>query len=375
MNLHIMQDEKVISRTIDYFNEALPGQNVYIILIPRVDYKCIHVKNECGNIYKVVYGTKLFWQAVGDVAQYKFIILHYLDNNKIRFTRRICHPGIVWIIWGADLYFRLLRPKGYRLFYDENIIKKTIQSDYSPIKRMLANLKQRYIYRRTFKAAQKVRYLVGLQGDYDLLVKYYPYFRKIERRDFFYYPLDEIIPNALLGKQDLKLGNDIIVGNSGSIYGNHEEIFLQLSKIKTNERKVKVPLSYGASSVVKYVIEKGELLLGDRFVPILDFMPLDDYNKFLCSARTYIYGNYRQEAEGNIVVALYVGGAVFLHPSNVLLKEYRDMGCICFSTEELAEKINYHLTDDEKKTNMDIMRKHYNVHRLLNIIRTEFASN
>ena len=373
MNLHIMQDEKVISRTIDYFTEALPDQNKFIILIPKAEYECIHVIKEGVNIYKVVYGTKHFWQTVGDVTQYNYIILHYLDNNKISFARKISHPRIVWIIWGADLYFRLLRPKGYRLFYDKSIIKKTFQVDYSPFKRILANLKQRFIYRQTFKAVRKVRCFFCLQGDYDLLVKYYPCLGTIERKDFFYYPLDDIIPNTLM--ENPNLGNDIIVGNSGSISGNHEEVFLQLSRINTGGRKIKVPLSYGASSVIKYIINNGELLLGERFVPILDFMPLDDYNKFLCSARTYIYGNYRQEAVGNIVVALYLGGAVFLHPSNVLLKEYKDMGCICFSTEELAEKINYHLTDEEKKKNRDIMQKKYNRERLLNIIRTEFASN
>lgn len=373
MNLHIMQDEKVISRTIDYFNEALPGQNKFVILIPNADYECIHVKKEGKLIYKEVYGTKHFWQTIGDVSQYKYIILHYLDNNKIRFARKVTHPRIAWIIWGADLYFRLLRPKGYKLFYDKRIIRNTFQLDYSPLKRILTNLKQHFINRSSLKAVQKVSYLMGLHGDYDLLVKYYPCLKIIEWKDFFYYPLDDIIPKALLKNQIL--GDDIVVGNSASIYGNHEEVFLQLSKINIGKRKVKVPLSYGASSVIKYIKEKGELLLGNRFVPILDFMPLDDYNRFLCSARTYIYGNYRQEAEGNIVVALYLGGAVFLHPSNVLLKEYRNMGCICFSTDELTEKIGYHLTDEEKRKNMEIMQMHYNHDRLLNIIRTEFASD
>lgn len=373
MNLHIMQDEKVISRTIEYFNEALPGQNKYIVLIPKADYECIYVKNEAECIYKEVYNTKHFWQTIGDVSQYNYIILHSLDKNKIRFVRRTTHPRMAWIIWGADLYFRLLRPKGYKLFYDERIIRNTFQLGYSPLKRILANLKQYFIYRNTFKAAKKMRYLLGLQGDYDLLVKYYPYLKLIERKDFFYYPLDDIIPKALLENQNI--GNDIIVGNSGSIYGNHEEVFKQLSNINIGDRKVKVPLSYGNSSVINYLKAKGELLLGDCFVPILDFMPLDEYIRFLCSAKTYIYGNYRQEAVGNIVVALYLGGAVFLHPSNVLLKEYRNMGCICFSTEELVEKINYRLTDEEKKKNMEIMQMHYNHDRLLNIIRTEFASN
>ena len=172
-----------------------------------------------------------------------------------------------------------------------------------------------------------------------------------------------------------KLGNDIIVGNSASFNGNHEEVFQHLASMPLCGRKIKVPLSYGKASVVEYVKEKGQELLGDCFIPVLNYMSLEEYNRFLCSSRTYIYGNYRQEAFGNIVVALFLGGAVFLHPSNVLLKEFKSMGCICFSTEELTEKIHYYLTDEERKNNREILLRHYDSHRLLEIIKKEFATS
>ena len=44
-----MYDEKVISRTIQYFEEALPGQNRFVIMIPFLGYQCKYV-----NIQKTI---------------------------------------------------------------------------------------------------------------------------------------------------------------------------------------------------------------------------------------------------------------------------------------------------------------------------------
>ena len=41
---------------------------------------------------------------------------------------------------------------------------------------------------------------------------------------------------------------------------------------------------------------------------------------FLLSADVFIYGNWRQEAVGNILIALFIGGKVFLDEKNPLLK-------------------------------------------------------
>lgn len=373
MNLHLMLDEKVISRTIDYFEKALPGQNVFIITLSKGQKATQFVKKEGNNIRIAEYGSETFWNAVGNYKEYSNIIIHMMSYSAARFINRIQHKSIIWIEWGADLYTGLLAPKGYKLFYNESEIRKLLKADKSFLKQIKDKIERQNAYRYMLKAIRKVRFICAPQGDYDLLKEYYPDLSEIERKEFFYYPLDDILPCSLLEKPSL--GNDIIVGNSASLYGNHKEVFMQLSVINTEGRKIKVPLSYGASSIVRCVKKHGEEILGDNFVPILDYMPLEEYNKFLCSARTYIYGNYRQEATGNVVVALYLGGAVFLHPSNILLKEFINMGCICFSTEDLAERINYQLNDEEIRNNREIIRNYYNLQHLYSIIKKEFGTN
>lgn len=184
MNLHIMQDEKVISRTIDYFNEALPGENIYIVLLPNSDYQCIHVKHKETNVHKVVYGSKAFWQAVGNISQYKYIILHFLNTDKIRFVRRIKHPGITWIIWGGDLYFGLLKRRGYCLFSDK-------RDDLSPYRGMnfinafFAYFRKQIVDKWRIQILNKISYVCADKGDFELLYQYYPEYSHIVKKDFF----------------------------------------------------------------------------------------------------------------------------------------------------------------------------------------------
>lgn len=367
-----MLDEKVISRTISYFEEALPQKNKYIILSDDPSHPKF-VTGQYNNCYKLVYNSNEFWSVVGDVASYTSIVIHYLSGWAVRFINKIEHNRIILIVWGADLYCGLLKPKGYKLFYDEKVFNKLFYGNKSLIQRIKGNIIRRCEYKQILKAVSKVKYISAFKGEIELLVKYYPKLNTIKRKDFFYYPIDAIVPKALMERQ--KLGNDIIVGNSASFFGNHVEVFLQLSSLDLKGRIIKVPLSYGAPSVIQYIKDKGQKILGDCFAPVLDFMPLEEYNRFLCGARTFIYGNYRQEAFGNIVTALFLGGSVFLHPSNILLKEFQDMGCVCFSTDELIEKIHYHLTDDEVMNNRSIIQEQYNFQRLLNILKTEFGTN
>lgn len=366
-----MLDEKVISRTISYFEEALPRENKYIILSDDPSHPKF-VTGQYNNCFRSVYNTNEFWSVVGDVASYTSIVIHCLSGWAVRFINTIEHNRIILIVWGADLYCGLLKPKGYKLFYDEKIFNKLCYGNKSLFQRIKGNIIRRCEYNQTLEAVRKVGYISAFKGEIELLVKYYPKLNIIKRKDFFYYPIDAIVPKALMERQ--KLGDDIIVGNSASFFGNHEEVFLQLSSLDLEGRIIKVPLSYGAPSVIQYIKDKGQKILGDSFAPVMDFMPLEDYNRFLCGARTFIYGNYRQEAFGNIVLALFIGGAVFLHPSNILLKEFKDMGCICFTTNELTEKIHYHLTDDEVLNNRRIIQEQYNFQRLLNIIKIEFGT-
>ncbi len=367
MLLHIMPDEKVISRTIELFDEALPNENKYII-IQDGEQSC-YVKTSSPQVFRVHYNTKEFWNAVGNISSYSCLVIHGLSGYAIKFINTVCHPKVVWIIWGADMYLGLLEHKGYKLYYKESVIKQLIKR-HSLIRDIYSYIIEQWNYKQAQKALSRITHCAANIEDYRLLTKYYPLI-KSQQIDFYYYPVDSIVNLNSFNP----LGDNIMVGHCASMFDNQEEVFAQLSKIDLKNRKVIAPLGYGHQRIKEYIVLKGTEYLSDAFKPILGFLPLGEYNNLMLSARTFIYGNYRQEAFGNILIALYSGGAVFLHPSNVLLKLFKDLGVLLFSTTELCEKIHYCLTEEERMSNRAIIKKYYSRERLIGLIKAGFGES
>jgi len=148
----------------------------------------------------------------------------------------------------------------------------------------------------------------------------------------------------------------------------------KLAKVDYGSRKILMPLSYGGNDYyVNKVIETGKILLGDNYEPIIDFMPLQQYNKLLLSSSTYIYGNFRQEAFGNILTGLYVGATVFMEGTSPLLHDLKQKGFLLFSLDQLKDKINYHLTNEEIMHNREIALSEYSEEKLMRYIKESFA--
>lgn len=364
-NLHLAYDEKVITRTIHYFEEALPHQNKFVILIPRKDYLCKHVKVIDDNVLYTVYNSKAFWEAVGDMTQYRNVIYHYLGDELVDFTLKIHHPNITWVVWGGDLYNEVLVHKGYELYAYPNDIQKGRKERLFPY--IYRNKALRRLRRRE-AAISKIRNLCLAKCDLLLLNKYLPNL-KFVRRDFFYYPVEDMLGTSLIGKECM--GNNIFVGNSASYTNNHRKVFETLSKYDLKDRQVIVPLSYGEGRSV--ALKYGKELLCGNFVPLMEFIPLEEYSRIMLSANIFIYGNYRQEAWGNIVVALYLGAVVVLDPRNPFMKDLLDMGFLVFSTDNIGEALNHQLSVDEKKRNRDLINKLYSKDRMIELIKKSFG--
>ena len=110
-----------------------------------------------------------------------------------------------------------------------------------------------------------------------------------------------------------------------------------------------------------------------NFKVVKNFLLLDDYNQLLLSANIFIYGNWRQEAVGNILIALYLGGKVFLDKRNPLLNFYKSLGLTLFDIEELSdEHLNSKLSSETINDNRKILKQFYSKERLISLIRENF---
>ena len=366
-NLHLMYDEKVITRTIRYFDLALPDCNKYIILVKNKDLLTEHVHVKAPNVYYAIYNSRTFWEIVGCAEQYSNIIYHYLGNELVDFTLKLRQTdNLVWIVWGGDFYNELLKYRGFELYSDPNIIKKGKKERYIPYYKKLRDL---FFQRKREKAIKKIPYVCIDKGTLKLLLEYYPQFHHLKCRDFFYYPVDDMVSQDLM--DSTSLGENIFVGNSASYTNNHLNVFRKLEKLKLEDKKVFVPLSYGAAKDV--VLKEGYKLLKDHFCPLTEFMPLQKYNELMLSAGMFIYGNYRSEAFGNVVVALYIGAVVVLESRNPLYKELKEKGFVIFSMDDLESLMHYRLTNEEKSNNKNLINQFYCKERLIEVIRDSFG--
>lgn len=134
-------------------------------------------------------------------------------------------------------------------------------------------------------------------------------------------------------------GDDILVGNSASFANNHVEAFQVLAKADLGDRRVIVPLTYGDEAYRDGVLASGERRLGDRFHPIVEHLPIDEYLTLLGSCGVSLFNHRRQQGVGNIVAALQQGSHLCLDRRNPLFGWLRDQGVTVRPVRGLLDEV------------------------------------
>lgn len=372
MILHLVNNEKIIDRTIDIFETVFPEENLFVIC-RKNDHS--YIKKKGDNIIYIKEYEKL--QSKFTISS---VIIHSMTSKKNKFVTKYIKPSIpvYWIIWGSDLYDRLLEPKGYKLldkessYYKPQLISKALKSIYSIPKNRIRNLS------RIKFIKDRVKYIItGPMGDdYEYLCKYYPQIRKVANKVFSYYPMDWIINSNTIDL--LPDSKNIIIGNSADPTNNHEYVFRFLSKLDLGDRKLIVPLSYPSrKEALKYkdcVMKSGKELFDTQFEPLVDYLPLYDYNQLMSSCGIAIQGHWRQEAFGNILVSLYLGTKVFLSNKNPMYGWLLNANFKVFELEKITQQeLDTPLSEIEKKHNRKIILDNFESKDLFEVMKSTFA--
>lgn len=368
MIYHLLNDEKVVNRAIEIFEKTFPGQNFFIVFKKG---KFNYVRTGYNIIsYKDYEPFKMLFKPTS-------VVIHYLTARKIKFVNKYIDSNIpvYWVMWGADLYDRMLMPKGYELFDTKSLFYKSIR-----IRRFfksflkIPNDKIRALRRSRF-IKKRVKYLVTstIEDDYQLFIKYYPQMKEKIAKNISYYPIDKVIGKELSSLS--VTGNDIQIGNSGTKSNNHEYVLRILSAFDIRGRKIIIPLSYSAKKVYKdALLKKGHELFGDCLEPITSFMPLADYNHLMARSSVAIYGNWRQEAVGNVLVSLYLGAKVFLSKKNPMLVWALRHGFVVFELESMTQDaLDTPLECPDKEHNRSILLQQFDSKSLYNNLKSIFT--
>lgn len=374
MILHLVEDEKVINRTIENFEAVFPNHNLFLCFCNKAknkEYKPIHVKYTKNVIF---YNPKI--ENINDIdfSLYEKVLIHFLTKAKIIFCKKylVHKPKMFYSIWGADIYNHILYSRGYELYSNENYYIRCNKSK-SILKRVIKKL-IRYDKVVVDFIKKDVDFFCCIKEDFQLLQKYIGLSKDAVRLDYFYYPIDQILGSELYDQSIRKDANIILCGNSRSPTNNHEYVLNILNQIQIEDLKIVMPLNYGANlEYSNIVIEKGKDLFKDKFEAITEFMPLNDYNKLMLSAKISVYGHWRGEAYGNIVISLYLGSKVYLSKHSPFFKGLSEMCLKVFELEKAAEKdFLEEISEKDKANNRKIMKDLYNTERLHSLIRIAF---
>ena len=189
--------------------------------------------------------------------------------------------------------------------------------------------------------------------------------------NFWYYPLELIVDVTDLIYLPKK---NLLIGNSGYKSGNHLDVFHAIKTFSIpTDAQVIVPLNYGESAYIQEVLASGKKHFKTMFNPLLNFMPLHEYNTHLESVGVAILNNKRQQAVGNTIALLWFGAKVFLSNKNPFYHYLKRMGVEIYSyeTELNAKSITEFLSLESIEKNRKLLYTELNRNHLSDLLKTQ----
>jgi len=337
--IHICPDEKFINAAMLQFNEVNKQENFFIIVndndkLTYVDSKnCLMLRPAALYLFIL----KNFFS-----LRKKTIILHSVKKFS-KIATMLLPPGckVVWIGFGFDYY-------GYIKYSKFNFFKKITE----------------------FLFLKKIDFFSPvLINEYDLIRNSVPYF-KPQILDWNYdvvtFYWDTILPI---------MEYKILIGNSATITNNHIEILTILEKLNL-KCEIVVPLSYGSVDYKNEILSILESIdLETR--PLLDYMDINDYYNEICSCSHVIMNHSRQQAYGNIMIALFAGCKIFLRRENPLYEYLKTSGFYIYTIDDIEQEITSKLIINEKEHNQKLAKYLYSKTRFLSRTKyfTELVKN
>jgi hypothetical protein len=133
-------------------------------------------------------------------------------------------------------------------------------------------------------------------------------------------------------------GAAVLVGNSGDPSNAHAEVFRALARFASAGLRVMAPLSYKTESgYVASVVALGRELFGERFEPLTEFLPPEQYARRIREMDAAIMNHGHQQALGNVIAMLMMGKKVFVRGDATPYRYFHDLGVRVDDTRRLPD--------------------------------------
>jgi len=348
--IHIFRDEKFPDAAHSVFESAFPNQNEFIIFSNSTELK--FVKRIVPTFYNRLYLYSK--QLIRKACHADVIVFHGLDWDALRILKALPNnTKTIWLGWGYDYYDLTNLP-----LYKEKTTE-VVSTAKTTVKAQLKTLIKKLIRPEPNKKKliNKVNvFSPVLYEDFELVKKAIPNFTP-KYASWNYGTLEDDLIRGFEGKTIT--GNNILLGNSASYNNNHLDAFDSLSALDLNGKKIITPLSYGDIDYRNLIISEGHKKFGDTFVPLIDFMPIDEYIAVLQSCSIVVMNHLRHQALGNIVIALYLGAKVFLDKRNPIYQFFIKNDACIYCLEELEAQMQENLTGEQIDRNRRVLQNYW----------------
>lgn len=351
--LHLVHDEKFIDAARAIFEEAAPGAHDFVRIGEPTPLRYIR------TFEPIPLGPALLGHDfLTMLPRYSAVFVHYLSESaRLVVALAPRATRFVWLGWGAD-YYHLIRSPEELLLPRTRALMEHTSPPAPPPGRLPFVLQHAFGLARALlepvaavRRAHRRRTLRGIgphgAGEMALLHRFRAVAMPVEE-DFhalrarharwqvpfldWNYWTEGFPP---LEARRGPTGNDILLGNSATPANNHVEALELLARVLPRDRKVVCPLSYGDADYGDAIEAEGRRLLGERFVPLRTFMDGTTYSEVIGGCSIVVMNHVRQQAVGNIVLALYAGSHVFLRRDNPVYGAMQRIGVPIHEIEAL----------------------------------------
>lgn len=333
MNLHIIPNEKFTEPYIEFVNNNFSEkEHLFIILGKGIGNK---IKTRTNVIELLTKDPRIL---INKIYKSKKIIIHGLFNRNLvlmLFFQPWLLKKCYWVIWGGDLYRYKRERKGFKSHLLEFMRKYVIKN--------MGGL------------------ITHIKGDYELAQEWYG------AKGKYYYSF--MYPSNLYKEYDMpknKSDNKIYIqiGNSADPSNNHTEMIMKLSKYKDKDIKIICPLSYGNVEYREEIIKLGKDILGDKFIPLVDFMPFEEYLKILARIDVAIFNHERQQAMGNITTLLGLGKKVYIRDDITTWTFCEEHGLKVYSSNGDFGDLFKEMAEKDKEMNINNVKEKFSEEKL-----------
>ncbi|SFH15989.1 4-alpha-L-fucosyltransferase glycosyl transferase group 56 [Algoriphagus hitonicola] len=335
-----MEDEKFTDTIIDQFESVAPNKSIYFVAVENPNLPLKYVKSKNENIVLDTIQSKRFIEIKSRLEFYDVVVLHNLISP---YRRNIVEEASFsvrfhWMVWGHD-YYNLFVGEKFYLSNQSIRFLKSKRNIYWYIGKFLNNY---FPFFDFFLDEKSKSYL---KKDINKLIKKIESFSTVVpnevkiinnslNKNLKYIPLKYgYLENLILTDQSLICMEDnFFIGNSATPSNNHFEVLDTLSKSEFH-KKIYIPVSYGDKTYKNYLKDYISRNVNKDVIFLEDFLDIKRYNEILLTCGNVVMNHYRQQAMGNILIALYNGARVFLNRKNPIYDYLNELGIMFFDTE------------------------------------------